>query len=181
MEGESVTDYVTRLRKKVALCKFSEYNEEAAIIDQFIEHCLSNSLRIKLLATKDLSLEILLSLAESRELAMTHAEDIVKNVKSDTSLTGSRNQLEIKDDSEAAWATYTSKPKYCYGCGRNNHVHKSQNCPAKDIICFKCGHKGHFQSVCLSKGKTRNNSSVNQIKSIHNDITSSHIVTHISL
>ena len=56
-DGESVTDYITRLRKKAAFCKFTEYSVEAAIVDQFIEHCASNTLRIKLLATNDLTLD----------------------------------------------------------------------------------------------------------------------------
>ena len=29
-------------------------------------------------------------------------------------------------------------------------THRKQQCPAKDIVCHKCGKRGHFQSVCRS-------------------------------
>ena len=29
--------------------------------------------------------------------------------------------------------------------------HLKQNCPAKDSTCYKCGKRGHFGTVCLSK------------------------------
>ena len=34
-------------------------------------------------------------------------------------------------------------------CGKVRH--SKQNCPAEDSICYKCGKRGHFGTVCLSK------------------------------
>ena len=36
LADESVTDFITRLRKKAAFCRFDEYSLEDAMIDQFI-------------------------------------------------------------------------------------------------------------------------------------------------
>ena len=43
----------------------------------------------------------------------------------------------------------TSKSKSCIRCGRSP-THSSLQCPAKDVVCFKCQKKGHFQAHCLS-------------------------------
>ena len=37
-------------------------------------------------------------------------------------------------------------PNKCWNCGNDRHP-KSQ-CPAKDVICYGCGKKGHFGRLC---------------------------------
>jgi len=37
----------------------------------------------------------------------------------------------------------------CKRCGGKSHP--IQQCPARDIICFKCNRKGHFKKHCISK------------------------------
>ena len=175
-EGESVTDYITRLRKKAKYCKFSEYNEEAAIIDQFIEHCTSNTLRVKLLATDDLKLDLLISTALSRELAFDRAKDICKNTGNDNAHTNvdelltSDHALQLQTKQKPR---YTNNNMYCYGCGSRSHVHGNNLCPAKNKECHNCHIKDHFQSMCHSPSKknrsTKQPVSRKQINQISNN------------
>ena len=61
-DGESALSFVTRLREQSHTCNFDNYNTECAIMDQFLEKCISRSLCKKLLATDQLTLEPLLKL-----------------------------------------------------------------------------------------------------------------------
>ena len=37
----------------------------------------------------------------------------------------------------------------CTRCGKHA-AHDRQHCPAKDVTCWKCGKRGHYQAVCRS-------------------------------
>ena len=151
LEGESVTDFITRLRHKAKFCKFDEYNNDVAIVDQFIETCTSASLRVKLLSTKDLTLETLISTALSRERAKSQAEDISRN--SSTEVTDTDNAMFVKQTTRSAPNQDQVRKKYCFGCGSNSHVHGTNQCPAKNKTCHKCGKFNHFSSMCRSTSR----------------------------
>jgi len=169
LANESAKDYVTRLRRKATSCKFEHYSQDAAIIDQFIEHCTSDSLRVKLLSLNQLTLDVLLSTAQARELAAHHAADIVKN-------TDSNNMQQLSDESsnEAMYVTSKSKPRarnnmHCYGCGSKDHIHGSFKCPAKDKSCYNCGKSGHFISLCRSPSNGSRNEQKAPVRRYQND------------
>jgi len=148
-EGESCTDYITRLRKKVTFCKFEQYDPESALVDQFIEHCCSNTLRIKLLATPALTLDKLLELAQASELASQYAKDIVSHGEN-RAPSVDQEEPEI----ENTWNMRRQRPsqarkQHCYGCGSNSHIHGDTQCPALNRTCFTCNKQGHFSSVCM--------------------------------
>ena len=167
--NESAKDYVTRLRRKAMFCKFENYGLDAAIIDQYIEHCTSDSLRVKLLSMDNLTLDELLSTAQARELAAHHAADIVKN-------SDSQNANVKDEDSNEAWAitsrsnsrARSNNNMYCYGCGGKDHIHGSFKCPANEKICYKCGRVGHFISVCRSPSKSGQNEGRQQVRRYQN-------------
>ena len=50
--NESISQYVTRLRRLGEHCDFDKYSLDEAIKDQLIEHCHSNTLRQRLLCEK---------------------------------------------------------------------------------------------------------------------------------
>ena len=156
LESESATDFITRLRKKSTYCKFNEYSENAAIVDQFIENCTSNKLRVKLLSTQGIDLDKLIELSQATELAAQHAVDIVKHGQG---VSGNVETPPVLDDQdvEHAWATNSrssfSNLKGCYGCGSKTHIHGSSKCPATTKTCFSCGNVGHFSNVCLKSSR----------------------------
>jgi hypothetical protein len=42
----------------------------------------------------------------------------------------------------------------CGNCGRDGHMVRSADCPARGQICHKCGKSGHFSSKCRSSAVT---------------------------
>ena len=55
-EGETVAQFVTRLRQLAALCDFPDDSVDSFIRDQLIDNCLAKKMRTKLLAERDLNL-----------------------------------------------------------------------------------------------------------------------------
>lgn len=50
---------------------------------------------------------------------------------------------------------YQNKP--CFGCGSRKHPNnKDPRCPAKDVQCYGCSKKGHFQSQCRGGSNPKN-------------------------
>lgn len=156
--GESVTDYVTRLKKGAKYCKFNEYSENAAIIDQFIENCASDTLRVKLLATSDLTLDLLLSTAKSREMALHQAKEMGNKpgTSSASSETVMDHELNYAGKQKSSQYRSNSTSKQCFGCGSKFHFHGSDQCKAKNKKCHNCGIANHFADMCRS-GKQRDN------------------------
>ena len=75
--NESISQYVTRLRRLGEHCYFDKYSLDEAIKDQLIEHCHSNTLRRRILREKStVSLSSLLDIARSMESANFQAANI---------------------------------------------------------------------------------------------------------
>ncbi|GFS36437.1 hypothetical protein TNIN_341541 [Trichonephila inaurata madagascariensis] len=70
--------------------------------------------------------------------------------------------MKTEDFSEESVATSTasssssSRSQKCFFCG---NLHSRTICPAKDVICRKCGEKGQYQRVHKSR-PGRNSSNV---------------------
>lgn len=75
-EGESVGQYTTRLRGLAKLCNFPAAQVPEFIKDQVIDHCRSQKLRTKLLATRDLTLARTLDIAQAMEASERQASEI---------------------------------------------------------------------------------------------------------
>ena len=159
MDDESTLAYITRLRELASTCSFDTYSTEAAIVDQVVEKCKSKEIRKRFLTTTDLTLEKVTVIAQTEEIAQAQATALEAN---------NGNQTENhKSTEDSTWFTTDRKPKTvmskrrqtCYGCGSNNHIHNSNNCPAKGKRCNFCGFTGHFEKVCRKKqaGTSTNN------------------------
>ena len=74
MEAESCATYVTRLRKLIATCEYTQPEEE--IRDQFVWSCYDTKIREKLLRTKDLSLTKILEICKIMEQVKIQAAEI---------------------------------------------------------------------------------------------------------
>ena len=58
------------------------------------------------------------------------------------------------------------KKQHCNRCGNKPHD-EDVVCPALEIICKKCGKKGHFAKVCFSKGSTEKKQTGKEEKSMY--------------
>ena len=53
----------------------------------------------------------------------------------------------------------------CSNCGSKQHT-KSTDCPHKEVVCFKCGKKGHFAKCCLSSGNSSKSKPKSSVKTV---------------
>ena len=146
---ESIDAFVTRLRTLARTCQF-DTSLDGMIRDQVIEKCTSNALRRRLLREQDLTLNNLLSIARSFELADRQALEIEQKFETSTHL----NSIERKSDTPLQQRYYAKRDNtnrrksVCYCCGNEGHRAKDAQCPALDKTCRRCGKSGHFARVC---------------------------------
>ena len=83
-DGESVDQFVTRLRQLAVSCEYDNKVEEY-IRDQVIDKCNSDPLRMKLLAAgKDLPLDKVIEIAQTRESSARQAKEMARGPASST-------------------------------------------------------------------------------------------------
>ena len=141
--------YVTRLRTLSKTCEFGTSLDEM-IRDQIIEKCASNALRRRLLRERELTLDNLLLIARSFELADRQALEIEQKFDSSTHLNSIERQSESQQSrrNSAKRDNNNRLKSVCYCCGNEGHRAKDAQCPALNKTCRRCGKPGHFARVC---------------------------------
>ena len=151
---ESMDAFVTRLRTLAKTCQFdTDTSLDEMLRDQVIEKCASNALRRRLLREQELTLNNLLSLARSFQLADRQALEIEQKFESSTHLNSiERNRDFQQPRRNSAKREDNNRQKcVCYCCGNEGHRAKDVQCPALDKTCRRCGKSGHFARVCRQK------------------------------
>ena len=150
--NESISQYVTRLRRLGEHCDFDKYSLDEAIKDQLIEHCHSNTLRRRLLREKStVSLSSLIDIARSMESANFQAANIENASSQENSEFA--HQLTTPILSEEEQVNFTSDNRQqCTHCGNQpDHQPRTPKCPAFRKTCSQCGTLHHFGRVCMKR------------------------------
>ena len=138
-DGETVAQFVTRLRQVVKDCDYGDQAENQ-IRDQVVQRCKSHELRKKLLEKGEkLTLELLLSTAANYERVQSQLEN----------MEGNRDVNFVRDKQEDKGKEPVKRA--CYRCGKVGHFGRDPECPAKGKTCHKCGGADHFGSQCNTK------------------------------
>ena len=152
--GETALVYLANLKEAVQRCAFGDLRDEM-IRDQFIEGCLSDQLRDKLLLKDNLTLERLEDIAETVDRGLQR-RGVLKEAAGGAVGTSTTQVAEVafsagdplEQQDEVREPIRNLKFGTCYSCGRRGHRSGDQQCPAKDKQCHKCHEVGHFIRCC---------------------------------
>ena len=150
-EGETVEQYIVRLRQKAETCEFGDANAvNIQIRDQIIEKCRKHELRRKLLEKgRALTLQQVRDISRAFEDSEQQASTIEGAVQQ-------INKLSVKSKTGGMKSKFRTGPKkpmkvICYSCGHEGHMRKDPKCPAKGKQCRKCKQFNHFQEMCRTQ------------------------------
>lgn len=168
--SETIEQYIIRLRQKAEYCQF--HNTDEMIRDQVIEK-YSNRLRRKLLETTNVTLERLRQISQAFETSQRQVNGINGHGRRccQQSWEGQKVFPFSRFGTLKFWNRAKQKRVTCYACGKEGHVKRDPNCPAKGKTCHKCTNVGHFAKCCWTghsqnkyKDRPRYASTVKQIK-----------------
>ena len=150
-DGETVLQFVTRLRKEGKDCNFgADFDNQ--LRDAVLCKCRSDYVRRKLLEEREeLTLTRTLEIAEQCESVdhqMSHLS-VSEPSKEDA------NRVYEKSERPSGKQKRKKGGIQCYRCGSSGHLGNDPKCPAKGQTCRKCKGKDHFASVCKTKPKNR--------------------------
>ena len=168
-DGESVLQYVTRLRVLAVSCEYGERKDEA-IKDQVVDLCRSKELRKKLLQIDNVSLDKVLQVARQMELVDVQAKEMEPEPRDDTSkdvrrITSGGRSGRGRGGRGRAWGhpqrdqqrdpqrdpQRDRHRQTCMRCGRFGHTAADVSCGARTRKCNKCTRVGHYAKMCKSK------------------------------
>ncbi|KAK2578707.1 hypothetical protein KPH14_012663 [Odynerus spinipes] len=124
-EGETMTQYVTRLRQQAKNCGFKDVEEE--ICGQIIKKCVSSEMRKCLLEKGTFLLDEALEISRTYETVQMQAKGLEGRTVAATRSETKRNRT--------GQTTMTSKEGKCFRCGYSGHSYKDERCPAKNKTC----------------------------------------------
>ena len=171
MDGETITQFVARLRSQAILCQFKIACEdhqqptfvsfaEDMITQQLVSglrnqqhqsRILSEAASLPTLKNKIDRLQCLESTEQSTDLMRANppTASSTNSLAKSSYRRGQRYQHSKGSNS-------TAHP--CKGCGRTTHEGKTmarKDCPAFNKTCSNCGIKGHFRAVCMKNPPTQ--------------------------
>ena len=166
-DGETIDQFVTRLRKLAVHCEFADIDRE--LRSMIIQNCKSKHLRRYALREDDLTLEKLLAKARALEESERLASGMEQSSNYESARLIKHQQFKSKTK-----VTQSMKPKVSlYECTRCGKTHNKGMCPAKGKQCHKCLKFNHFAKMCRGNNKTRNKLQPSRIRKISEKLTPS--------
>jgi len=168
MDGETITQFVARLRSHAILCQFKiacENHEQPTFVNfaeemitqqlvsglrnqQHQSRILSEAASLPTLRDKIERLQCLESTEQSTDLMRANPQTTSStNAPAKSSYRRNQRNQYNKGPQQGGKSVYP-----CKGCGRTSHDGKTiarKDCPAFNKICGSCGIKGHFRAVCM--------------------------------
>ncbi len=130
--GESIVEFVAKLRKLAKTCKFGAYLDQP-LRDQFVCSLRNEAVQRRLLTKPDtLTFARAVEVAEGMEAAEINTQQ----------WKGAEAMVQVVTRAKDA-----EQP--CYRCGRSNYP--PAECHFRDATCHFCGRKGHISRVCRSR------------------------------
>ena len=151
-EQESVSDYMTELRRLADKCRFGLHFEEA-LRDRLVCGLRNVAVQKKLLAKESLTLKKAYETALGMEMAAKQARHLQHEVPSaDSVQVVSRRRAGSgppRGWKQPQTQTSPADPPPCFCCGKLGH--RPDKCFFKKQKCRQCGSYGHIQRMCPNR------------------------------
>ncbi|XP_072040571.1 uncharacterized protein [Amphiura filiformis] len=166
-EGESIEQYVTKLRTLAEHCDYGDL-EESLIRDRVVLGLRTVKLRERLLKKSDLTLQTAIEEINVYEATRKQMKKIEENSadksihamkkfdtrrKSQTQYASTRRKPQSYDARRKFKSQFQKTEEGCTRCGRPQHK-EGNKCPAMGKRCNKCGGMNHFYDQCRTKKST---------------------------
>ena len=143
---ETVSDYVTEIRKLAKPANFGEFHDRA-VRDRLVVGLANPEVRALLLRTPDLTADKAVDIARSVEVSQRQSREVQPNNGNNVNRLGdSRNEGRQRSNQNQAQQKTEVKCERC-----NGTTHESEKCRYKDLACDYCSFKGHIERACRKK------------------------------
>lgn len=149
---ETFDEFLTEIKTKVQGCNFADLSD-GLLRDKIVYGIRNDSVREKLLAEEDLTLEKAIQICKISEQASKQLEEF-KNPKPEVDRVdrvNSKKNLEKCKQSGSARNNRGGFKNENFDCQRCGKKHGVKSCPAYNKRCRKCHKVGHFFNFCKSK------------------------------
>ena len=150
---ETVLQFVVRLRKLAQHCEFRAQTD-AFVPDQVVDKCISKKLCTQLPAERDLTLDHLLTLAQTEETSERQAAQTA-DADSAFALRHTKQNARRSNNRGGSSSSMRKPPEQmnrckCGRCGLQSHRSDQRRC-TRDKRCHKCNRVEHFAIMCRWK------------------------------
>ena len=144
--GESISNYVARIKALAGTCEFNE-NLEEMLRDRFIQGINNSDTQHLLLTDKTMTFQKAVDLARSRETATKEIAGFSQPLVEVNRIHNSTHKSSVrKTKPPMGQSNANIKPSQpCSGCGG---MHWKKDCQFKNAECFHCHRKGHLAKCC---------------------------------
>ena len=158
-DNESISEFVSRLRKCASTCNYETFLERA-LKEQFTVGLRNKETQLKLLSKEHSAIADEAAFRESAIIVPSSGGTNVNHVKQfppkKTQVTTNQHSKNFRSKAKSAAKpvsassnTATGASTYkCYSCGQSDH--KRSACRFREVVCNKCSQKGHIAKVCIS-------------------------------
>lgn len=152
-EGESFDQFFTKIKNQSKKCEFGDLSD-SLLRDKIIIGIYSDSVREKLLAESDPTLDFTIKMCKTYEITSIQLAEL--HSKTTTGVDEIAFKKYSKEKSklqnrgiENRSAVSNNEDKFeCKRCGT---THGKRSCPAYKARCKSCNYRGHFAKMCTAK------------------------------
>ncbi|XP_055714254.1 uncharacterized protein LOC129808503 [Phlebotomus papatasi] len=157
--GETVGDFITRVKTQASRCNFPVSSKSRLIRDRIIHGIKSSQTREEILKKNKLTLDETIVICQVSEKAAEHTIAMTAGSSEKVEVNTVKKESEVKKKSESS--------AFCGKCGLK---HAYRACPAYKKKCKKCGLIGHFATMCKKSVEASNKTTTKRkVKKVEKD------------
>ncbi|KAI8519530.1 hypothetical protein Bbelb_027870 [Branchiostoma belcheri] len=156
--GETIDDFVSRLKNVAKKCKFKDAAEiDDRIIDQLVWGCAYHKVQKSLVWKADLTLKDAIDTARAFEATEKQMSSLSLKAGTPNARVDALSSRKQGTGSRKQPTNHAHKHgrRICRYCGIEHDFSDRKKCPAFGSSCNKCGKSNHWGKMCKSKAEIK--------------------------